>query len=140
MKIKDTDIFVRKLKKFYTLYDIPVYGNLDEVKKTTPPTDDVKSRQKYEAQHGEGLEDTEFVYYQENGNSPIDEVELLEYYGTYNVSKDPNKPEMKDVIFTLANRKILIRAEINPLQTKRKKPFFIALNPLLQYSMAPILQ
>jgi hypothetical protein len=110
-------MFVRKKAKLYKIkYNDKVYFNLDKLASTTPP-DDIKKRQEYKAKQGVN-------YYDPQKNNVTDEVELLEYYGTYDMSEDPEKPDFKDVIFTLANRQLLIRMETVDLATKKKKLIF----------------
>lgn len=121
--VEDTDIFVKKVVKWYQIDNAPsnVYFNKDSIKESTPP-DYIKDRQKYEAKHGESQ--THTVYYDPAGNNTTDEVELLEWYGVYDISTDPKNPQYEHVTFTLANRKTLVRAETSTLKTQRKHLFY----------------
>ena len=117
--VEDTDIFVRKIIKTSKLEvkvgGQNVYFNTDRVLKDTSIPDDIrdKKRKEYEAKHNVSK------YYDVVNLSPTQKVELLEWYGEYKIDG-----EYKNVIFTIANRKILVRAETNDLKTDKKKLFF----------------
>jgi len=122
--IEKTDVFIRKIVKYYWLkQNTKIYKDVDKIQDTTPP-DFIKEKQVYKAKHG-------VTYYDPNKNNTTDEVELLEWYGIYDISEDPENPNFQPVIFTLANRSILIRAEINDLPLERKKLLF-PIRPLRQ--------
>jgi len=130
---EQTDYFVKKTKKLYQLYqNRDIYMNLDQVEPSTGgEDDDAKRTDAYEAKHGSAASDstTPAETERSTGVKATDEVELLEYYGVYDFSEgdsaDPDwEPDVKEVICTLANRRILIRAEVNDLPTKRKRLMF----------------
>ena len=112
VSVNDTDIFARKIVPFHDLSD-KVYFNLDMVKETGFPEDTDSSRlqEEYQAKHGVSK------LYDIN---PSGKVELLEWYGMYEVEEG----KYEEVIFTMANRKVLIRAEKNVMETKQKRLFF----------------
>ena len=102
--VEETDFFVKKnVKLWKILENQDMYFNVEELKKTTPP-DDIKERQKYEAKNGE------IVHYDFERNNVIDEVEILEYYGIYDISDDPDKSNYKPIVISFANREKLIRS------------------------------
>jgi len=106
--VEDSDFFVRKIVKFYKL-NKNIYFNLEELKQSEPP-DYIRQKQEYKSKHG-------VSYYDPVKNNATDEVELLEYYGWYDID---GKGDFQPVIFTLGNREVLIRAEICDLDTHRK--------------------
>jgi hypothetical protein len=117
-KPEDTDIFVRKITKLYqVLANDNIYFNTEEIKTTEPP-EEIRDTQNYEAKHGEAF------YYDPTKNNVTDRIELLEWHGDYDLSKNPENPDIRPVIFVLANRTKLIRAETVDLPTKRKKMLF----------------
>jgi len=130
---EQTDYFVKKVVKLYQLYQHKdIYMNLDQVEPSTGgEDDDAKRKEEYEAKHGSSSADgtTPTEPEKSTGIKATDEVELLEYYGVYDFSEgdstDPDwEPDVKEVICTLANRRTLIRAEINDLPTRRKRLMF----------------
>ena len=139
-EVKDTDFFVRKIKKLYKVkQNKEFYFNLDRVQKRVNSSlhdDNGDSRNKeYEAKHSGG--DTRPSYVSDDNNyNPIDEVELYEYYGVIDLGDgDVNDPEyvpdMKEVICTLANKTTLIRISENTIPTERKRLMF-PIRPLRQ--------
>lgn len=128
-KVEDTDFFIRDIVPYYKLkMNEKMYMNLDEVAKTTPPHIEIEKQEEYEAKHSSG---DQKVYYDITQNSTVEEVETLTYMGVYDISKDPDKPEYKYVVFTWANRKVLIRAEEVDIETDRK---------ILMFPIRPIRQ
>lgn len=129
LTVEDTDFFVRKIIKLYKILDNSTYDNTAEIKeKNIEPPEIISKNQEYErteAKHGSPY------WYDPYKNNVTDEVELLEYYGDYDLSEDKTKTDIKPVIFVLANREILIRAETVDLKTKRKKLIF-PIRPLQQ--------
>jgi len=122
--VEETDFFIRKIVKLYDIMQRDdIYFNLDLIKDTEPP-DEIKEKQEYQAKHGT-------TYYDPEKNNVTDEVELLEYYGVYDINEDKNNPNFQYVLFTLANREILIRAETIDLKTRRKILLF-PIRPLRQ--------
>jgi hypothetical protein len=112
-KVEESDFIVRKRVKLWELkQNEKHYFNLDLIEKSSPP-DDIKERQIYEAENGS-------TYYDPEKNNVTDEVEIKEWYGWYDVSKNKNKPDFQPVIFTRANDTVLIRIETIEVQTKRK--------------------
>jgi len=137
---ENSDYFVKKTKKLYELYENKeIYRNLDQIEASTGgDDDDAKIRDIYEAKHSSLSEDntTPTEPEKSQGVAATDEVELLEYYGVVDFSDgqpgDPDwEPDIQEVICTLANRRTLIRAEINTLPTKRKRLMF-PIRPLRQ--------
>ena len=127
----DSDFFLRKIVKLYKiLQKDKIYFNLDKVKQTKPPEEDIREKQEYEAKQGNS-NSYEKVYYDPNSNSTIDEVELLEWYGMYDISEDKDKPNYQFVLFVLANRELLVRAETVELETEKKMLLF-PIRPLKQ--------
>lgn len=123
-RVEDSDFFIRKIIPLYKIkQNEDVYINVDSIYDTEVP-DYIKEDEEYEAKHGQS-------YYDPTGNSTAEKVELLEYYGIYDVSKDKSKPKYENVIFTLANRLKLIRIEKNDLKTKKKILLF-PIRPLRQ--------
>lgn len=120
----DTDFFVRKFVKYFKIKENEKnYFDVELIENTTPP-DEIKIKQEYEAKNG-------VTYYDPEKTNVTDEVELMEYYGVYDLSDNPDEPDFKDVIFTLANRTVLVRAETNDLETERKVLLF-PIRPLRQ--------
>jgi hypothetical protein len=135
--VMDTDFFVRKVKKFYQIKTKPdLYFNLDGLSPFESEDDDSTRRKKeYKAKHSGSDIRPDYKDF-ETPNNATDEIECLEYYGIYDLSEedinDKNyKGDFKEVIFTLANRKTLIRAETNELETKKKRLLF-PIRPLRQ--------
>jgi hypothetical protein len=117
-KIEDSDFFVRKIVKMYKVEQNEIYFNLDVVKESTAPADhDLRDTQQYEAKHGKK---TITLYYDPVKNNVTDEVVIHEYHGVWDISKKKSKPKYKEIIFTYANEKVLIGAQINDLKTHRK--------------------
>jgi len=131
--IEDTDVFIRKIVKLWQLQsDDMNYFNIEKIKaKDIEPPDYIKKRQIYKSKNG-------VTYYDPVRDNVTDDVELLEWYGVYNLNPDPEgKPDFKNVIFTLANRSLLVRAETNDMKTKRKKLLF-PIRPFKQaHSLVP---
>lgn len=122
-KVEDTDLFARKVVKLSKLKkNKDHYFNLDKIKDTNPP-DEIKKKEEYAAKHGVSKYYDIFIDVRAN-------VELLEWYGEYNFGSDES-PDYKNIVFTLANREILIRAEEINVELKRKKLFF-PIRPLRQ--------
>jgi len=122
-KVEDTDFFVRKIVKQYKILQRKdIYFNLDKIAETIMPDRDFDDNimEEYEAKHGV-TKNTDI-----NTQSTTKDVEIMEWWGVYEIDG-----EYKEVIFTLANRKILIRAETNTTQTIQKRPFF-PIRPLRQ--------
>ena len=137
----DTDYFVRKLKKLHEIKGKPdIYFNLDRVGRwdsEAGDADEVARKGDYTAKHS-GRDSRPSYETQKGSANTTDEVEILEYYGLYDFSEmdiaDADyKPDIKECIFTIANRTTLIRAELNNLPTKRKRLMF-PIRPLRQSS------
>jgi len=137
--VMDTDFFVRKVKKLHEIKGNPkTYFNLDKVSRYNSDSsdeDEVRRRADYKAKHS-GKDSRPDYKAQTHASNATDEVEILEYYGMYDLSgqdimDEDYKPQLKECIFTLANRTTLIRAEINNIPTKKKRLMF-PIRPLRQ--------
>ena len=123
--VNESDFFVRKVVPYYTvMQNEKIYFNLDKIAETNLP-DNMRGKQEYKAKHG-GI-----IYYDPEKNNVTDKVELLEYSGVYDTGKEKNKPKFENVLFVLANRELLIRAEKSDLDTKQKILLF-PIRPLKQ--------
>lgn len=127
--VMDSDFFVRKVQKLWKVRSNETYFDTEELADFEGQDDDHQKRKDaYSAIHS--TQDLLPGYKEfEVKNNATDEVELLEWYGEYDLSgmdlADPNyKPDFKEVIFTLGNRERLIRAEINDIPTRRKRLLF----------------
>jgi len=122
-EIKDTDVFIRKVQKAYIMRNQDkIYFNLDKVDKTNFPTDlDATEDSEYLAKQGKSYNRVD---------DPVKNVELLEWYGVYNVGT-AKKPDYKNIICTIANRSVLCRVEENTLGTNKKVLLF-PIRPLRQ--------
>lgn len=116
-KVEDTDFFIRKIVFLNDIkFNDKVYFNTDKIDQTQPP-DPLREKQVYQAKTGK-------TYYDPEKNNVTDKVELLEWYGRYDMSDNKDEPDFKEMIFTLANRQLLVRADEVTLETKRKRLFF----------------
>jgi len=117
----DTDFMIRKIFRFYEIEDtkkLYIDGQIDKLYETQLPDDDYYRDEIFRHKHGED-------YYDSSGSDTVDIVEFIEYYGVYDMSfGEGDKRDFKEVIFTLANRKVLVRAETVELKTKKKRLFF----------------
>lgn len=118
-QVMDTDFIIKRRKKLYDLIQGGgPYFNLEKVLESKPP-DNIAEEQQYSYKHGE------VAYYDVTGSSVTDEVELWEYHGPYNLQdEETGKFEVYEIIATIANGTILIRADFNPLPFNRKRLFF----------------
>ena len=134
--VMDTDFFVRKVQKFHKVRSNDVYFDTEGLADYDGQDEDHQIRRdKYSATNSSTDNLPEYQKFTVRNNA-TDEVELMEWYGEYDLSdediSDPNyKGDFKEVIFTLANRATLIRAEINDIPTKRKRLLF-PIRPLRQ--------
>ena len=137
----NTDFFVRKHRKLFELKrDTDLYGNLDDVgpwdrHASATMADENRANSAKNASSINGANRTQSQSTQMTHPS-VDEVELMEYYGVFNIADgDPNNPDFKpnvvELICTIANRTNLIRVEKNKLTTKRKRLIF-PMRPLKQ--------
>jgi hypothetical protein len=115
--VDETDFFLRNIVKMWRIKENKFYMNTKQISKTVPPDDEIKERQTYEVKHSKNKEIT---YYDQEKNNVSDEVELMDYVGWYDMSEDKNKPDYKPVIFTWANREVLISIQEIDLPTRRK--------------------
>jgi len=135
-QVMDTDFFIKKRKKLYEIKGNPIYFNTEELSRFDGDDDDhAKVKDEYSAKHS-NPGSTPIYQEFEMQNNATDEVEILEYYGVYdfskqNISDKDYKPDIKEVIFTWANRDKLIRAETNDIPTTRKRLMF-PMRPLRQ--------
>lgn len=118
--IEDTDAFIRKRVKKYKVLENKNYFNHDEVKKTSLPDQEYEDEKVRQKGGNISYDDPDM----NTDVDTIDDVEILEWYGVYNISKNKNKPEYKDVIFTLANRQVLVSVQTNEMKTQKKKLLF----------------
>lgn len=122
----DTDYIIRKrIPLWQLMQNEKNYFNLDLVKGTTPP-DDIAKQQQYTYENG-------VSYYDLEKNNITDLVELKEWYGWYDVSENPDKPEFKPSILVFANDEVLIRCETVEVETK-KKFYIFPMRPIRQAS------
>lgn len=136
--VNETDFFVRKIKKYFDIKsNRKNYFNLNRVRPTINMTelDNLFTKDEYKVKHSGGEREPT---YDDNPPraKPTDIVELLEYYGVYDMAEgdmddEDYEPDLKEMIFTIANRTTLVRAEENTLQTKRKHLMF-PLRPIRQ--------
>jgi hypothetical protein len=124
-RVMDSDYFIRNIMPLWKLQQNEEhYMNVEKIKDTVFPEQyNTEKVQEYQAKHSSAGEEN-VAYYDPSINNTTDEVEILEYYGVYDLGDDPDKPEYKHVIFTLANRTVLIRAEEIKLETQRKYLLF----------------
>ena len=128
IEVEDTDFFIRDIVPFWKLkQNENLYMNLEEIENTMPPDQEIAKKQTYAVKNSKD----EHLYYDPDTNNITDEVELLHWMGVYDVSKDKNKPDFKNVVFTWANRTVLIRAELVDLKTEKK---------ILMFPIRPIRQ
>ncbi len=119
-QVMDSDYFVRNIIPLWKLkQNKDYYINIDEIEKTSMPEEyESEKVEKFEAKHSsEGEKDV--AYYDPSTNKVTDEVEILEYYGVFDLGTKDN-PKFEYVIFTWANREVLIRMEKIELETNRK--------------------
>jgi hypothetical protein len=116
----ETDFFIRKTKRLHKLIENKdgVYFNTELVADTTLP-DTINFDSYYKAQHS----GQRTVQYTQDNTSATRPIELLEFYGEWNLGTE-EKPEWKEVIFTMANRSVLVRAELNTMPTRKKRLIF----------------
>ena len=119
-RTEDTDYIIRKIVPLYKIkQNDAIYFNIDEIEKTTPP-DNIKEKQEYKYKN-------DITYYDPTKNNVTDEVEILEYYGIYELDG-----KLDYYIFSIANRSILVRAEkIDTMGMDRKINIF-PIRPLRQ--------
>ena len=114
-EVEESDFFIRKVFPLWKIKsDQKLYPmNVDKIKDSVPP-DAIKDKQIYKSKN-------KTVYYDPTTTfNTLDKVETKEYYGVYDLSDDPDKPDYKYVLFVTANDTVLLRAETIDLKTKRK--------------------
>lgn len=129
--VNDTDFFIRTEDKLWQVLaqEEKLYHNTSLVANTNPPDFNIE-REEYTARHSSDDEEN-VSYYEIQGNNITGKVELLEWHGEYDMSDNPDEPDFRTVIFTLANREVLIRVETVDLPTIRKRLIF-PIRPLKQ--------
>ena len=114
-EVEESDFFIRKVFPLWKIKSDPkLYPmNVDKIKDSTPP-DYIKEKQIYKSKNQTTYYDPTTVF------NTLDKVETKEYYGVYDLSDNPDKPDYKYVLFVTANDTVLLRAETIDLKTKRK--------------------
>lgn len=126
--VEETDMIIRKKVKLHkVLENDKVYFNLDELKENIISTveDDQEKEEKIAAQNNIAEEE------EITSLDVLRDVELYEYYGVYDFSEAKDYSDVRDVLITLANKKVIIRVEEIDYPTKRKKMIF-PIRPLRQ--------
>jgi hypothetical protein len=133
--VMDTDFFVKKRKKLWKIMQRPSdFFQLDELMQTDPPDID-NLKDKYKALSG----NANISYYELPETKMTAEVELLEWLGEYDFGEgDPRDPDykadIKEVIITFANRKKIIRIEVQEIRTRKKRLLF-PIRPIVQENL-----
>jgi hypothetical protein len=123
--VMDSDYFVRNIIPLWKIKNNQeYYMNVEKIEHTSfPEYEETEKVQEFEAKHSsDGKKDV--AYYNTTVNDVTDEVELMSYYGVFDLGKEKDKPDFQHVIFTLANREVLVRAEKIELETTRKYLLF----------------
>lgn len=132
IRVEDSDFFCRRIVPLWQIKKNKFYINTEEIENTIPP-EEIAKRQEYreEVFESKHADDKSIRYYDPEKNNVTDEVEVMEYLGVYDKSIHKDNPDVVPVIFTWANRTLLIGIQEVDYETVRKKYIF-AMRPARQ--------
>jgi len=126
--VMDSDFFVRKTKRWFEMQmHEDWYFNLDQIKQTNYDEIMQQTEAYEENRYKHGRAGTEEYTYYDSGFKYDRKVELLEWYGLFDMAEgdeDTRVPEYKEMLFTLANREVLVRVDENDMDLWRTRLMF----------------